>query len=377
MANRSFSLKTILACAFAAGLWISPIAVMAVEEKPANLGDQDHGKTLPISLMRGRVTSQSSRYILGPGDKIAIKIKDLDQFNQSFSVRPDGYATIHPFGERLVSGTDVQGLQSWLEQEFKFYLLKPQIAVDIEKMRPAMIYVNGAVRHPGTYQFVRSASSTTSEVSNPLQEGVEITLTNVLGKAGGFQLNADINQIQIQHASTGVQETFNLRDFLTQGGTTDKDIWLLPEDTVTVPEAPQPMDAATFKLLSTSTYFRDKFPVVVLGAVQKQGEVQMDPTNNTLNAAIAQAGGFISALSKRDSIIVQRPSNHGGFSRWVIDRNKNNLELLPGDVVYVSDSKAASFERGLKVLTSMTQPYFFGLSGTNVLKNQLIQSPLP
>ncbi|WP_373531526.1 polysaccharide biosynthesis/export family protein [Vampirovibrio sp.] len=338
---------------------------MAANDQPANLSIQDlGGVTLPVSLVRGRVANQSSRYTLGPGDRIGIKIQDLDQFNQSVTIRPDGFATIHPFGEHQLSGTDIQALQTLLTEEFKLYLLEPRIGIDVESMRPAMIYVNGAVQHPGTYQFNRVATSIPTPENSTVQQGIETTISNVLGKAGGVKANADIAHIQIRHTSTGEQQTFNLQDFLTGTG---KDIWLLPEDTVMVPEATAPMDAITFRQLSHSTYFRDTFPVIVLGAVKAQGEIQMDPTHNSLNAAIAKAGGFVPGLSKRDAIIIQRPDAKDGFKRWVVNRNQFNMALMPGDVVYIPDSKAAWLERGFRLLGSMTQPYFFGLLGASVI----------
>lgn len=359
-----------LAIISAMGLATYPWITMA-EEKPANLTPQDQGATLPVSLFRGRVTNQTSRYILGPGDTLAITVQNLEKFNQKINIRPDGYATVHPFGEFYLSGTDVQGLESWLKEKFKFYLVKPELTVNVDEMRPAIVYVMGAVKKPGTYQFWRQGLSNTLQGATTINEKVQLTLTNVLTKIGGVGLQADISHIEVIHAVTGQREIFDLHEFLTSNGTM-QDIWLLPEDTVNVPQATQPMDAATFKLICNSTFFRDKFPVVVLGAVQHQGEIQIDPTNNSLNSAIALAGGFISGLSKRDTIIVQRPSNQGGFSRWVIKRNKSNLELLPGDVVYVSDSKTASIERAARILSTISYPYYAGLNGTSVLKNTLI-----
>jgi polysaccharide export outer membrane protein len=342
-------------------------SVFATDETPANLSEQDTGNILPVSLFKGRVSNQSSRYILGPGDKISIKIKDLDKFNQSLSIRPDGYASIQPYGEIYIAGTDVQGLQSWLEKELKTYLLKPEVTVDVDEMRPALVYVKGSVQHPGTYQFVRQKLETTPSA----QERVEMTLSNVLGKAGGLGLNADIDHIEVLHASTGQKETFSLRELMTNAESV-RDIWLLPEDSVMVPALPQPMDPETFKLVSNSTFFRDKFPVVVLGAVSHQGEVQIDPTNNTLDAAIALAGGYVGGLSKRDAVIMQRPNNKGGFSRWVVQTRKSNLDLMPGDVVYIPDSKVAWMERGFRFLGTVVQPYYFGVSGSSVLKTTFL-----
>jgi protein involved in polysaccharide export with SLBB domain len=242
----------------------------------------------------------------------------------------------------------------------------------VDDLRPALIYVTGAVQHPGTYQFIRQKLSNVGISTAPSQERTEITLTNVLSKAGGVTIKSDISKVTVIHASTGQKEIFDLREFLLSGGEL-RDIWLLPEDTIIIPELSQPMDPTTFKLVSNSTLFREKFPVTVLGAVQRQGEVQIDPTNNTLDAAIALAGGFVSSLSKRDAVIVQRPSNNGGFNRWVVNRNKSNLDLLPGDIVYIPDSKVAWMERGFHFLGSIIQPAYFSLSGSSVVKNGLLQ----
>lgn len=351
----------------------------ADNEQPASMNAQDKGVDLPVSLVKGSVSSQSTRYILGPGDKIAIRIRDLDQFNQTVTIRPDGYATIHPFGERRLAGTDVQGMQTLLEAAFKLYLLKPQISVDVTEMRPALIYISGAVQKPGTYQFTRSAGDTSTS-SGPLQERVALTLTHVLGKTGGLKRNADMSAIQVIHAITGEKETFDLKAFLS-GVENLRDVLLMSEDRIVVPEAAQIMGPDTFKLISNSTYFREnsqeRFPVLVLGAVQRQGEIQIDPGQNNLNNAIVQAGGFIAGLSKRDAVILQRPTAPGHFNRWVVRRNQTNLALMPGDILYVPDSKVAGMERGLRFLGSISQPCYFGLPGTNVIQNQIFQSPIP
>lgn len=338
--------------------------------QPANITTNDTGGTTPISLVRGRVSNQPSHYILGPGDKVSIKVELTTEFNQSFTIRPDGYATIYPFGEVNISGMDIPGLSSLLSEKYKFYLLNPKVTVDVEEMRPALVYITGAVNKPGTYQFIREGYGNTGQ-SNSATDKVEITLSNVLAKAGGLNQWADIDHIEVIHQTTGQTETFNLRDFLSQGGT--QDIWLLPEDKVNVPELKTAMDPETFQLISRSTFYKGKFPVVVLGAVRNQGEVQLDPNNNSLNAALALAGGFVSDLSKRTAFIVQRPSNNGGFNRFVVDGKKIQFALQPGDVVYVADSQLSKIEHGLRILSTLTLPVFYGINsgvGVNTLINR-------
>lgn len=331
-------------------------------EVDSTLTEGDSGDVVPASLIRGRISSQAARYILGPGDEISIKIRDLKKYDQNLTIRPDGYGTIHPFGEVKLIGTDIQGLQDWLKEKFKYYLLDPQVTVSVETMRPALIYVSGAVNKPGTYQFLRQGLNN-SNVVGPGYEKVEITLTNVLTKAGGINDHADIDHVKVVHASTGYEETYNLRNFLQTGVT--EDIWLLPGDSIIVPEMDQAMDPETFKLVSRSNFYKDKFPVVVLGAVRNQGEVQLDPTNNSLNAAVSLAGGFVKGISAEDQIVVQRPTNNGRFNRWVVDRTRDNLALLPGDVIYVTHSKMSTVRDVLATLTAISQPFFFGAGGLN------------
>lgn len=361
-ANRSFKTSLVLGLLLI-GTCFCGIAT-AQDEVPANLTGQDSGDMLPVSLIKGRVNSQASRYMLGPGDKVSLKIRHLEKYDQSFTVRPDGFATIHPFGEFYIAGTDIRGLQEWLEEKFKFYLLEPQISVDVVEMRNAIVYISGAVRRPGTYQFLRNISS--NKAFDEGMERVELTLTNVLAKAGGISDKADIDHITVLHASTGAREVFSLRELLVNGKADD--IWLLPGDSVMVPEMAIPMDAPTFQLVSRSNYFQEKFPVVVLGAVTQQGEIQVDPNNNTLNAAIALAGGFQGRVSDTDSVIIQRPTNNGAYSRWTVDPKKSQLELMPGDVIYVGHSQLANVEQGLKVLSALTLPYFYTTNGINVMQ---------
>lgn len=363
----SMFIMTLVGCL--SGAWSAEAPDSLV--KPANLGEKEQGDTVPVALVKGRISNQLGRYLLGPGDKISIKIQDLDTYNQEFEIRPDGYATIHPFGEYQISGMEVTGLKEWLDEKFRYYLVNPQITVDLEKMRPALIYVTGAVNRPGTYQFIREGLSNTT-YTNQVQEKVEITLSNVIAKAGGVTEYADIQNILVKHASRGEQETYNLRSLLADGN--GQDIWLLPGDTVMVPEAQVPMDPETFKLVSRSTYFRGKFPVVVLGAVQHQGEVSVDPHNNSLNAAIALAGGFVSDLNRRaeqNQIVIQRPTQKGAYSRWIVDRRKGQFELQPGDVVYVANSKITNVEQVFRFISSMAVPYFYSMTGTSALKNVL------
>lgn len=341
---------------------LSGVSGVLAENLPANLTEATQKNILPVSLIKGRVSSQKSRYIFGPGDKIGIQIENLNQYDQTFVIRPDGFATIKPFGEVHIAGTDVQGLQKYLSEQFKYYLLEPVITVDVAEMRNAIVYITGAVKRPGTYQFLRNLMS--NKTFGQSTERVELTLSNVLGKAGGVSNRADITQIVVLHAATGKKETFNLQTLLASGQA--EDIWLLPGDSVIVPEMDVPMSPELFKLVSRSNYYDKNFPVMVLGAVSTQGEVQLDPNNNELNAAIALAGGYVNRTAERKAIIVQRPNETGGYSRWTVNPYKSKLALMPGDVVFVANSSMSNVEYGLTLLNKITLPYFNTANGISI-----------
>jgi polysaccharide export outer membrane protein len=323
--------------------------------------------TIPVSFIKGRVSRQAGKYILGPGDSISITVKDLDGYNQNLAIRPDGFTSIHPFGEYAVAGMTVDGLQTWLEDKFRYYLLKPEVTVNLTHMRPAIVYVTGAVEKPGNYQFSRENQMSTNQTIEPVNPpNVLITLTNVLRQSGGLRENADLRNIEIRHVATGEKERFDLLQLLKPESPSDipVDPWLMPGDMVYVPALDGPMDPQSFDLVSRSTFFKKSFPVMVLGSVPNQGQVQIDPSNNTLNAAIALAGGF-KDYSNKTTVMVQRPTTKSSYTKIPVEPQKAQFALEPGDVVYVTDSKIGIARQFLQNVAMATSIYFFAASGTN------------
>lgn len=326
-------------------------------------------QSAPVIL--GHISNQMDHYLLGPGDTLSIKIADLEKFDQQFTVRPDGYASIQPFGEVYVSGTDIPNLQAWLDEKFKKYLLKPQITINVVDMRPAIVYITGAVQQPGSYQFVRQNLSNSG--LNPAFDNVQMTLSNVLTHAGGVNIHADVHHVTVTHTATGEHETLDLTTLLTQEKS--HDVWLSSGDKIYIPAMDHPMDPMTFALVSQSSFFKDKFPVVVLGAVEKQGEVQIDTKNNSLNAALALAGGFKQYLARTGTIVIQRPNDHGGFSRWAVDPHKHNLAMQPGDVVYVANSQLGNVQQLMQFISSLSLNYFYITGGASYIKSLQATTP--
>lgn len=368
---KRFTFNYVTACVLTVSLLIGgllPASCLAGDE-PLNQRKTDTGEITPASFIYGHVTHQEGRYIIGPGDVIEIHIKDLSQYDQKFTVTPDGYASIHPLGEYRIAGIDVKGLESFLEEKFKYYLLQPEITVSINEMRPVNIYVVGEVQRPGTYQFIRNGINSTDRQDQKTVK-IETTLTNILAQAGGVLATADIENIEIVHASTQQRETFNLLRLLKSGEGVD--MILMPEDKLIIHSAKNHMDPETFKLVSRSTYFKNKFPIVVLGSVNNQGEVLLDPNNNTLNAAIGLAGGF-QIGAKRGTILLQRPDMSGKYHKMRIDREAEQVALEPGDVIFVSDGNIKKMQRFLGLVSGVTSNLFYGATTTRNLQDFILR----
>ena len=172
--------------------------------------------------------------------------------------------------------------------------------------------------------------------------------------------------MRVIHAASGQEETLDLLTLLTSAQ--QKDIWLMPGDAIVVPRLDHPMAPELFKLVSRSTFFNDTFPVLVLGQVEQQGEIAMKPDHATVNAAIAMAGGF-KRLAEKSKIVIQRPTNNGGFSQIEVNRNQVNMDVQPGDIVYVADSKSGSLREIFKTINMLAQPFFFSAAGINTTQD--------
>ena len=283
----------------------------------------------PASFIKGRVTKQFDKYLLGPGDKVNLKVEDLTEFNQVFDIRPDGYASIHPFGEIRISGTDVRSLELWLEEKFKYYLIEPNVTVSVDQMRDPIVYVLGAVNQPGEYQFIERGAYAQLQ-REEVHDRLNLTMATALLRAGGLKLNADARHIQILHTETGLQEDFDLITFLQTGE--GGHVILRSGDRIVVPERVVNEPDDEFKLLASSNYSDDNFPVVVLGAVEKQGEVAVKPNNNTVNAAIGLAGGF-KDYAKLKTVYIRRAEPDGSYRMIEVNRTDAEVTVLPRDVI--------------------------------------------
>lgn len=156
-------------------------------------------------------------YVIGPGDEIRITVWGKIDGQWSVVVDRDGKISIPKIGVLGVSGLTFQELKELLYKEFSKYYTGFEMNISMGQLRTIRVYVVGNARRPGAY--------TVSSLS---------TLVNALFEAGGPSKTGTMRDIQVKRNGKTIVH-FDMYDLLLKGDKT-KDIRLMPEDVVFIPQ---------------------------------------------------------------------------------------------------------------------------------------------
>jgi polysaccharide export outer membrane protein len=274
-------------------------------------------------------------------------------------VREDGRATFNNIGELQVAGRTVADVEADVREHLSELFVKPIVTLNIVQTRPGVIYLSGAVMHPGMYQL------NTSQSKNAVQQQpvtrIDMRLTNVLTNAGGVTLAADLSRVQIKRSYTGIQENVNLWNVLKHASA-DEDVWLQSGDSVYVPErTTATISDEDYKLLLSSTIGPTNFVVRVVGQVGTPGLVQLDSRSPYLDSAIASVGGY-KVDANRSAVIVRRFTGPNTFDTFKVDINQQDLLLKPNDVVFVPEQGFFKTARYFEAVGRILQPFVLAIT---------------
>jgi len=131
-------------------------------------------------------------YVLGPGDRVRLRVYDDQNLNGEYEVNSAGFVSIPLVGQVKASGTTTNQLEKTLTARMKGSIAQnPKINVEIAAYAPFYIY--GEVKKAGVY---------------PFQPG--ITVADAIATAGGLTYRADESTIYLQHAGAGSQVAVRL-----------------------------------------------------------------------------------------------------------------------------------------------------------------------
>lgn len=123
-------------------------------------------------------------YVLGPGDKVRLKVYGDTDVNDEYEVNSAGYVSIPLVGQVKAAGLTTRQLESALMARMKGKIANdPKINVEIATY--ASFYVYGEVKKAGVY---------------PFQPG--LTVADAVATAGGLTYRADESKVLLQRAGS-------------------------------------------------------------------------------------------------------------------------------------------------------------------------------
>lgn len=272
---------------------------------------------------------------LGRSDVLKISVYDEPDLSlDTLPVRPDGRISFPLVGDVQAEGRTVDELTQDLTERLRKYLLAPKVSVIVLQFNSLHYTIYGEVVHPGVY---------------PLQ--TRVTIADALAKAGGLNKGqfraSSVELADLTHAFISRQGRWLPVDFvrLVRQGDMRFNIELQPGDYISIPSG-----------LSKEVYIIGEVNAPALFAFREEM-----PMSRTL----ALAEGFTKDADISRIHIVRGALNNptlivSDFNK-VIAGQAQDVQLEPGDIVYVPPTSLASWARMLNQIVPTIQAIQTGI----------------
>lgn len=274
-------------------------------------------------------------YRVGPRDRLAIVVWNHGNLGltgeeatpQVFEVGPDG-SFYFPFaGTIQAEGKTVEELRREISRRLVKYVKSPQVSVAVESYQSRKVFVLGQVEKPGVL---------------PLS-GYPLSVLEAIALSGGFTERASTLHAYLTRAG----QRYEIRlDQMLENGNISQNYTLVDGDILHIPD-------------------NSGEKVFVLGAVRQPTSVLITGGHLSLSEALTEAGGMDQLTANARHIYVIR----GDFESpkiYHLDLREADALLLgdrfvmqPRDVIYVSDSGIARWNKVLSLLLPNLQTMFY------------------
>lgn len=256
-------------------------------------------------------------YIIGPGDKLSIKVFGKETIDVEMMVSREGELVFPNLGAFNVAGLTFIELKSFLSNKIKERIIGVNVVVGIASLRTMRIFVLGDAFKPGPY-FLSSLSS----------------VTHALFAAGGINDIGSLRNIQLKRRGKLIK-TIDLYELLINGDSSS-DVLLQSGDVIFI--------APVGKTVSID------------GEVRRPAIYELK-NSDTFASVISMSGGFLpSAYAK--STIVERYNQSNLRSIINIDLTDNGQltnKVHEGDYIRVQKT-AEMFEQSVTIIGAVTRP---------------------
>jgi polysaccharide export outer membrane protein len=282
-----------------------------------------------LAELRRIVAETAAEPRLGKGDVLSISVYDEPDLTISeVPIRPDGRISFPLVGDIQAAGRTVEDVTADLTGRLREYILAPKVSVIVTAFNSLHYVINGEVVKPGVYPLV-----------------TDVTITAAVAKAGGLNKgqfrSSSVELADLTNAFIARQGKLLPVDFirLLRQGDLRFDIPLQAGDYISIPSG-----------LSKEVYIIGEVKAPALFAFRE--EMPMSRT-------VALAEGFTNdADLSRIHVVRGSLSNPRvivtDFNK-VITGQQQDVQLEPGDVVYVPPTGLSSWARMLdKIVPTIT-----------------------
>lgn len=361
------------AVAYGVAITLQPVTVGAQQQPQVEKVTKEQLQHLSLK-QRAQVTYDS--YILGPGDSLQIEVLDLPELSGTFSIEPDGTMYLPRLRALNVEGLTVEELRFFVTEQFRKYVIEPELYVRPVTYRPIRVYVGGEVKRPGYYTLsstIQSTNISSTAESTQLRSrntvnsiGVATfgtvfpTIFDAIRIAQGITPYSDLAEVNVTRRnplSSGggrIRAKLNFLSLITEGDET-QNIRIFDGDVVSVGKSPEVLRKQLLK--AGQTNLTPQFlQVYVSGRVNEPGSLTL-PQGSSLVQAIELSGGTKVIHGKVEFI---RFTREGEIDRRIFGFESNapasdyrNPILMAGDVIRLRET---ALTRSLAVIDEITTP---------------------
>lgn len=313
-------------------------------------------------------------YILGEGDILFINFLGLELFNNYYTINPEGNLILPELNQFYASGLTLKDLNQKLTNEYKKYIIDPNIEILISFYRPINFYIKGEVIDPGMHQLSNNKLKEAPKYlpinasgTNPLPTSdslITVKLFDAIKKAGGVTNNADLSKVSIIRNNSDSQGGGKIKTdidllHLITSGDQKNNIRIFDGDIINIPKSNKSIKEQLLTI-NNSNISPSKISVFITGNIDDPGSYEFRKGVNMIQV-ITSAGGK-KLLSKNIEFI--RFNNSGMTQKRVIkyDINAqvgtmNNPILMDGDIINI---RTSLLEKTAEVLTEISNPILTG-----------------
>ena len=295
-------------------------------------------KLIVLALLAEAAQIAVSNYQLGPGDRIAVQLRDLKEIEiKPASIELDGTVDLQHAGVIRAQDLNTSQLAREIERRLQAIVRRPAVTVEVVEYGSQPVSVLGSVNKPGVHQL-RGGKSLVEVLS--MAEGMKPEAGNSI-KITRLKAYGEIPLRNRLTDSTGEFSTAEVGiKALLEAGTPEANSRIRPHDIISIPRADL---------------------IYVLGNVRKPGGFPLAERESiTVLEAISLAEGMLPASAPQSARILRSSGEHDGLSKELsIDvkamlRNKAaDQKLQPNDILYIPGSAAKSI--GLRALEAGIQ----------------------